>query len=135
MGSAQGAQGHVKNLRKHLHRLACGAYLASALSSQCYGAARPRFAGLPSVPQSDARVADTVPVDHTLKLGGTLDDPLWLNAKPITDFRQREPFEGKQPTEETEVRILYTRHAVYCLAFVVMTHNHRELWQRNCAAT
>jgi len=38
---------------------------------------------------------------------------LWLTAEPISDFRQREPFEGKPPTEKTEVRILYTRHAVY----------------------
>jgi hypothetical protein len=52
-------------------------------------------------------------VEHAPKLDGTLDDPLWLSAKPIIDFRQREPFENKPPTEETEVRILYTRHAVY----------------------
>ena len=103
----------MTNLRKHLHRLACGAYVASALSSLCYGGAGPRLAGLPSVPQTDARVAEAVPVDHAPKLDGTLNDPLWLNAKPITDFRQREPFENKPPTEETEVRILYTRHAVY----------------------
>jgi hypothetical protein len=103
----------MRNLRKHLHRIACGAYLASSLSSQCDGAAQPRLAGLPSVPQSDARMAEAVPVDHAPKLDGILDDPLWLTAKPITDFRQREPFEGKPPTEKTEVRILYTRHAVY----------------------
>jgi len=42
-----------------------------------------------------------------------MNDPLWLNAKPITDFRQREPREGEPATEKTEVRILYTRHAVY----------------------
>jgi hypothetical protein len=58
-------------------------------------------------------VAEAVPVDHAPKLDGTLNDPLWSNAKPITDFRQREPFEGKPPTEKTEVRILYTRHAVF----------------------
>ena len=103
----------MKKVRKHLQRFACGAYLASALSSQCCSAARPRFAVLTSVPQSDARTADAVPVDHAPKLDGTLDDPLWLTAKPISDFRQREPFEGKPPTEKTEVRILYTRHAVY----------------------
>jgi hypothetical protein len=51
-------------------------------------------------------MAEAVPVDHAPKLDGTLDDPLWLTAKPITDFRQREPFEGKPPTEKTEVRIL-----------------------------
>jgi len=52
-------------------------------------------------------------VDHAPKLDGTLNDPLWLDAKPITDFRQREPHEGETATEKTEVRILYTRHAVY----------------------
>jgi len=58
-------------------------------------------------------VAEAVPVDHAPKLDGTLNDPLWLDAKPITDFRQREPHEGETATEKTEVRIVYTRHAVY----------------------
>ena len=47
------------------------------------------------------------------KLDGTLDDPLWQLARPITDFRQREPQEGQPATEKTEVQIVYTRHAVY----------------------
>ena len=46
-------------------------------------------------------------------MDGTLDDPLWQLAKPISDFRQKEPYEGEPATEKTEVRILYTRHAVY----------------------
>jgi hypothetical protein len=46
-------------------------------------------------------------------MDGTLDDPLWQLAKPIADFRQKEPYEGEPATEKTEVRILYTRHAVY----------------------
>ena len=52
-------------------------------------------------------------VDRAPKLDGTLDDPLWREAKPITNFLQREPFEGQPPTERTEVRVLYTKHAVY----------------------
>src|SRR5712692_9948627 len=52
-------------------------------------------------------------VEHPPKLDGSLDDPLWQSAKVITDFRQQEPNEGESPTEKTEVRILYTRHAVY----------------------
>src|SRR5258708_28521706 len=103
----------MRNLRKHLHRIACGSYLGYGLSSQCGGGAHPRLAGLRAGAQSDARIAEAVPVDHALKLDGTLDDPLWLTAQPISDFRQREPFEGRTPTEKTEVRILYTRHAVY----------------------
>jgi hypothetical protein len=57
--------------------------------------------------------AEATRVDQASKLDGTLNDPLWQSAKPITDFRQREPHEGAPPTERTEVRILYTRHAVY----------------------
>ena len=113
MGSAWRAQGHVTDLPKYWHLVACGAYLASALSAPCYGAARPRLAGPPSPPQSEARLAEAVPVDHAPKLDGTLNDSLWLTAKPITDFRQREPLEGQPPTEQTEVLILYTPHAVY----------------------
>jgi len=108
-----GAQGHLNNLRKHLHCLGYGACLASALSSPCDGAAYPRSTGLPSAPQLDVRVAEAERSDRAPKLDGTLDDPLWQNAKPITDFRQREPFENQPATQETEVRILYTRHAVY----------------------
>jgi Carbohydrate family 9 binding domain-like len=57
--------------------------------------------------------AEATAIDHAPKLDGTLNDPLWQSAKPITEFRQREPHEGEPPTERTEVRILYTRHAVY----------------------
>jgi hypothetical protein len=57
--------------------------------------------------------AEAIRIDQAPKLDGTLDDPLWQSAKPIADFRQREPYEGGLPTEKTEVRVLYTRHAVY----------------------
>jgi len=52
-------------------------------------------------------------VDRAPRMDGTLEDPLWQQAAPIDDFRQREPFEGEAPTERTEVRVLYTRHEVY----------------------
>ena len=42
-----------------------------------------------------------------------MNDELWQSAKVISDFRQREPNEAEPATEKTEVRILYTRHAVY----------------------
>src|ERR1700687_341298 len=58
-------------------------------------------------------IAQAVRVDRAPRLDGTLYDPLWQSAKPITDFRQREPHEGEASTEKTEVRILYTKHAVY----------------------
>jgi hypothetical protein len=58
-------------------------------------------------------VVKAVRVEHPPKMDGTLDDPLWQQATAITDFRQREPFEGKPATEKTEVRIVYTRSDVY----------------------
>ena len=63
--------------------------------------------------QESAATAQAVAVDHPPKMDGTLDDPLWRSAIAITDFRQQEPLEGQPATEKTEVRILYTPHAVY----------------------
>src|SRR6478672_4573828 len=60
-----------------------------------------------------ARIAEAVRVEHSPRLDGTLSDPLWQQAQPITDFRQREPREGQPATEPTEVRILYTRNEIY----------------------
>ena len=90
-----------------------GAYLVCASSSVCEGAARPRSCRLPPDPQTEARMAEAVRVDAAPRLDGTLGDRLWELAKPIMDFRQREPREGEPATEKTKVRILYTRHAVY----------------------
>ena len=78
----------------------------------------PRTAGAHALPsqarlQEGTRMAEAVRVDRAPRLDGALDDPLWQSAKPITDFRQREPQEGEPATEKTEVRILYTRHAAY----------------------
>ena len=60
-----------------------------------------------------AGVAKATRVDHSPLLDGTLDDPLWRSATPITEFFQREPYEGQPPTEKTEIRILYSRNEVY----------------------
>ena len=78
----------------------CGALLALVWCASAAG----------QLPQ---RTAEAFRVDRAPKLDGTLDDPLWESAKPIRDFRQQEPYEGQSATERTEVRILYTRHAVY----------------------
>jgi len=101
--------------------------LLSLLTASCHlwlvlllGFEVSRLAAAP-VPQSKehaatlpkAPVAQAVRVDRAPKLDGTLDDPLWRLARPITGFRQREPYEGQTPTERTEVRILYTKHEVY----------------------
>jgi hypothetical protein len=68
----------------------------------------------PRPPKNSLRLtAEASPVEHAPRLDGTLNDPLWQSAKPIVEFRQQEPKEGELSTEKTEVRILYTKHAVY----------------------
>jgi hypothetical protein len=63
--------------------------------------------------QESLRTAQATRVDRAPKLDGTLDDPLWHQSAPISNFLQREPYEGQVPTEQTEVRILYDKHEVY----------------------
>ena len=63
--------------------------------------------------QEPLRSAQASRVGRAPKMDGMLDDPLWQQATPITNFLQREPYEGQAPTEKTEVRILYTKHEVY----------------------
>src|SRR5437588_5097834 len=63
--------------------------------------------------QEPLRTASASRIDLAPKLDGTLDDPIWQQASAIDNFLKREPFEGQTPTEQTEVRILYTKHEVY----------------------
>ncbi len=63
--------------------------------------------------QAPGRTAKATRVERAPGLDGTLNDPEWQSATPISDFLQREPFEGQTPTEKTEVRILYDKHDVY----------------------
>jgi hypothetical protein len=63
--------------------------------------------------QEPLRTAKASRVERAPKLDGTLNDLIWQQATPISNFLQREPFEGQAPTEKTEVRILYDTHEVY----------------------
>jgi len=67
----------------------------------------------PSPQQSTAGSAQATRVDRAPQLDGTLDDPLWQLARPITAFFQKEPNEGQPATEKSEVRVLYSRNEVY----------------------
>ena len=59
------------------------------------------------------------PVAHATRItkgpviDGRLDDSVWLAARPISGFVQHEPFDGRDATERTEVRILFDRGALY----------------------
>lgn len=79
-----------------------------------------------------AQIAQAVRVEQAPKLDGTLHDPIWQQAVPIKDFRQKEPYEGQLATETTEVRILYTRKEIY-FGIACPTRRLTELSQLNYA--
>ncbi|MCY3556082.1 MAG: DUF5916 domain-containing protein [Gemmatimonadetes bacterium] len=48
-----------------------------------------------------------------ISIDGRLDETAWAAAIPATRFVQREPVEGAEPGEDTEVRVLYDEGAIY----------------------
>ena len=78
--------------------------------------AAPATGQKPEAAPADAevgRIAQAMRVDRAPRLDGTLNDPLWQQASPIANFKQREPYEGQPATERTEVRLLYSRNEIY----------------------
>jgi hypothetical protein len=55
--------------------------------------------------------ATRVPSPPTID--GVLDEPYWRTIEPVTAFRQRDPVDGAEATERTEVRIAYDENALY----------------------
>jgi hypothetical protein len=99
-------------------RISIAVFLVALFAGTAWGKTNPNPSH--SAPQQNDKIAEAIRVDKPPRLDGTLDDPLWQLAKSVTEFRQREPHEGEPSTENTEVRILYTRHAVY---FGVFCHD------------
>ena len=59
--------------------------------------------------------------ERTLHANRTSEEPTlssdasWAGATMVTDFKQREPIEGKPASEKTSVRILYDKRSLYFL--------------------
>ena len=51
--------------------------------------------------------------DSEIHLDGFVNETIWLNIPAISDFVMREPIEGGEPTERTEVRLAYDRENLY----------------------
>lgn len=59
------------------------------------------------------RTVLAAPLDGRIDVDGILDEEAWQSAIPISQFVQRDPTEGAQPSEHTEVRIVYDESAIY----------------------
>ncbi|HEX2695574.1 MAG TPA: carbohydrate binding family 9 domain-containing protein, partial [Acidobacteriota bacterium] len=47
------------------------------------------------------------------KIDGFVTDPVWRSAEAFTRFRQADPRPGEDPTESTELRVLYDHANLY----------------------
>ena len=57
-----------------------------------------------------------------IRLDGRLDDDAWRDVPFMSDFLQKEPVQGAQPAERTEIGILYTETALYIGARMFSDH-------------
>lgn len=62
----------------------------------------------PSKPAAHAIRTDTPPT-----IDGVLDDDCWSSADPFENFTQVDPLEGAEPTERTQVRVLFDDENIY----------------------
>jgi hypothetical protein len=67
----------------------------------------------------DAPVAHGMPTDRPPVIDGQPNEEAWQRAPVISGFVQHEPFEGQQPSERTEVRILFDSEAVYIAGWML----------------
>ena len=63
--------------------------------------------------QVQKRVIAAIKATSAPAVAGDKDDNFWKQAKPAANFIQKEPHEGEPASERTEVRIVYTKDAVY----------------------
>lgn len=79
--------------------------------------AAPVWAQSQSAPRSgDPRsrpVIRAAELQGDVRVDGKLDEAAWLPAPVATDFVQLDPNEGRAATERTELRVLYSRDALY----------------------
>jgi hypothetical protein len=75
--------------------------------------AAPAASGQGSPGEPPTITAVRAAADEPIELDGVLDEAVWQRAEPIVDFRQQEPDEGDVASERTEVRVVYSSHALY----------------------
>ena len=85
--------------------------LSPSVSTQSVPAQSGTGAGSP--PLASRPVSSASRITEAPSIDGVLDERVWQDAAPLTDFVQAEPFEGQPASERTEVRMLYDDEAIY----------------------
>lgn len=63
--------------------------------------------------EESQRLLSARKVEEPPSIDGQLSESAWTDAPTATGFRQLEPREGSDPSQRTEVRVLYGRDALY----------------------
>ena len=77
-------------------------------------------------PPTRRKAIQAVEIGDKLKIDGRLDEVDWQRAKPIRQFTQVDPQQGRPANFATDVRVLYNRNYLYIAAF-----NHDSLGRRS----
>ena len=67
----------------------------------------------PQQSNNAAKVVQVIRVESPPTIDGRLDEAVWEDADVITDFHQIRPGDGVEPSEPTEVYLLYDDNALY----------------------
>ncbi|MEM6964146.1 MAG: DUF5916 domain-containing protein [Bacteroidota bacterium] len=59
------------------------------------------------------KVTTAIRTSNSFKIDGVLDEGDWLNAPIATDLVQLEPSPGDQPSQKSEIKVLYDNGAIY----------------------
>ncbi len=72
--------------------------------------------------KNDDLIINAERISSQIKIDGKLNEKIWTEGKGVSNFIQRDPIEGTQPSEKTIVKILYDDDAIYIGARMFDTH-------------
>ncbi len=62
--------------------------------------------------------AHRIPLNTVVQIDGVLNESVWMDATPISNFSQQVPLEGATPSERTEIRMLFDDEYLYIGAWL-----------------
>lgn len=71
--------------------------------------------------QDSLKTIKALRITTSPRIDGLLDDEVWKNAQPVSEFIQNQPMEGNPVSQRTEVKIVYDDYAIYVGAMMYDT--------------
>lgn len=71
------------------------------------------FTAIQFILAQDRPSVTAVRTDESIKIDGVLDEAIWESISPITEFVQRLPQDGADPTEKSQMQIAYNDQYLY----------------------